>query len=291
MTLKILVLGSTGLIGSTILKVLAESNKFKVRGTVRSSISKALFPKEISDLLTAEVDLINFDNLLNLMQTEMPDVVINAAGLTKHKPESNIALQVLPINAMLPHQLVEMCKKVSARLIHISTDCVFKGDRGLYSEIDIPDAQDLYGRSKSFGEIDIQGHVTIRTSTIGHELNTEYGLLDWFLKQRNACSGYSKAIFSGLPTIELAEVLRDHIIPNHSLSGLYNLASNSINKYDLLTLIASTYRKKIHINIDDSVVIDRSLCGKKFENATGYKAPKWEDLIKKMYMTSDKKYV
>jgi dTDP-4-dehydrorhamnose reductase len=288
--LKILVLGSTGLIGNTILRVLAKSPGLKVRGTIRNSHLKALFPKDLSDLIICNIDLTKLDKLLYLICSERPDVVINAAGLTKHHPESNSVLQILPVNAMLPHQLVEMCEMISARLIHISTDCVFKGDRGMYSEKDPPDAEDLYGRSKALGEIELEGHITIRTSTIGHELTTDSGLLDWFLKQRGVCRGYTKAIFSGLPTVELAEVLRDHIIPDKSLAGLYNLAATAISKYDLLHTIANVYGKSINIAIDESVVVDRSLCGMKFNNATGYQAPEWTELIRKMYKVG-KNYV
>ena len=281
--MKVLVLGSNGLIGSTILRVLAEDSNLQVRGTIRSPHLKSFFPSELSNLLISNINLLHTDTLLNLMNSEKPDVVINAAGLTKHLPGSDDALQALPMNAMLPHRLVEVCNLINARLVHISTDCVFKGDRGMYSELDIPDAPDLYGRSKALGEIDNEHHITIRTSTIGHELNTGYGLLNWFLAQGESCKGYRKAVFSGLPTVVLAEVLRDYVINNNSLVGLFNLAANPINKYDLLNLIAEVYNKSIEVKVDEEVVIDRSLDSEKFSNATGYQAPGWPELIQKMF--------
>ena len=281
--MKVLVLGSNGLIGSTILRVLAEDSSLQVRGTIRSPHLKLLFPGKLSNLLISNINLLHTDTLLNLMNSEKPDVVINAAGLTKHLLGSNDVLQALPMNAILPHRLVEVCNLINARLVHISTDCVFKGDRGMYSELDVPDAPDLYGRSKALGEIDNERHVTIRTSTIGHELNTEYGLLNWFLAQGESCKGYRKAVFSGLPTVVLTEVLRDYVINNNSLVGLFNLAANPINKNDLLNLIAEVYNKSIDIKVDEEVVIDRSLDSEKFSNATGYQAPEWPELIQKMF--------
>jgi dTDP-4-dehydrorhamnose reductase len=280
---RILVLGSNGLIGSTILRVLAKDSHLQVRGTIRSGHLKKLFPDELANLLVSDVDLLNTDSLLRVMEAEKPEVVINAAGLTKHLSGSGDPLRALPMNALLPHRLVELCGLMNARLVHISTDCVFKGDKGMYTELDIPDASDLYGRSKALGEVDTQGHVTIRTSTIGHELNTAYGLLNWFLAQGDTCKGYKKAMFSGLPTVELAEVIRNYVIPNKSLFGLYNVAADVVNKYELLHLIADVYGKSIHIAIDETVVIDRSLDGSKFNKATGYKSPDWPELIRKLY--------
>jgi len=280
--MKILVLGSNGLIGSTILKVLAEDSQLQVRGTIRSRHLRSLFSDDLAGQIVSDLDLLNVDALISVMKSEKPDVVVNAAGLTKHMTGSSDPLQALPMNALLPHRLAELCSLMNVRLVHISTDCVFKGNKGMYTEFDIPDALDLYGRSKALGEIDTQGHITIRTSTIGHELNTTRGLLNWFLAQGDVCKGYRKAIFTGLPTVVLAQVLRDHVIPNKALSGLYNVAAMPINKYDLLHLIADVYGKSIDIVADEAVVIDRSLNGVKFREATGYKVPDWPELIQKM---------
>lgn len=273
------------MIGSTITRVLAEDSRLQVRGTIRRAHLLTLFSDELACLLVSDVDLLNTDKLLKVMKAERPDVVVNAAGLTKHLAGSGDPLQALPMNALLPHRLLDLCVLINARLVHISTDCVFRGDKGMYTEYDIPDASDLYGRSKALGEIDAKGHITIRTSTIGHELSTTYGLLNWFLSQGDACKGYRNAIFSGLPTVVLAEVIRDYVIPNESLFGLYNVAASAINKFNLLHLIADVYGKSIDIEVDDTVVIDRSLDGSKFNEATGYQAPDWPEMIRKMYAT------
>ena len=156
----------------------------------------------------------------------------------------------------------------------------------MYAEADISDAEDIYGKSKFLGEVtDSNSVVTLRTSIIGHELNSSFSLVDWFLSQSGSVKGYAKAIFSGLPTVELARVVRDFVIPNTELSGLYQVSASPIDKYSLLKLISNIYNKKIEIIKDESLVIDRSLDSSKFQAATGYSAPSWLDLIDYMYRT------
>ncbi len=212
-----------------------------------------------------------------------PDVVINCAGLTKHKPEAEDPLVSIPINTLMPHRLAGLCKLVGARLIHVSTDCVFSGEKGNYSENDYADARDVYGKSKALGEVVYPHAVTLRTSTIGHELQSTYGLLDWFLSQEGRCKGYTRAVFSGLPTVVFAQVVRDVVIPRTELSGLYHVAAQPIDKFNLLKLIADVYGKTIDIVADDKLVIDRSLNADRFREATGYVAPGWPELIELMH--------
>jgi dTDP-4-dehydrorhamnose reductase len=168
-------------------------------------------------------------------------------------------------------------------MIHVSTDCVFSGKKGNYREDDFCDALDLYGKSKILGEVDYPHAITLRTSTIGPELQSSYGLLNWFLSQGGSCKGYSQAIFSGLPTVVFARIIRDIVIPHVELSGLYHVAASPINKFDLLGLIAKSYQKDIEIIQDDSFKIDRSLNSEKFRRATGYDSPTWPQLIKLMH--------
>jgi dTDP-4-dehydrorhamnose reductase len=218
------------------------------------------------------------------MDQVRPDVVVNCAGLTKHKPEAEDPLVSIPINTLMPHRLAGLCKLVGARLIHVSTDCVFSGEKGSYTEDDFADARDVYGKSKALGEVDYQHAITLRTSTIGHELQSTYGLLDWFLSQQGRCKGYTNAIFSGLPTVVFAQVVRDVVIPHAELSGLYHVAAKPINKFDLLKLIAEVYGKSIDIVPDEKLVIDRSLDATRFRLATGYTAPEWPELINTMHV-------
>jgi dTDP-4-dehydrorhamnose reductase len=184
---------------------------------------------------------------------------------------------------MLPHRLARLCKLAGSRLIHVSTDCVFSGAKGGYVEEDASDAQDLYGKSKFLGEVHDAHTITLRTSIIGHELQSAHGLIDWFLSQQGRCKGYRRAIFSGLPTVVLAKIMRDVVIPKPELSGLYHVAAEPIAKLDLLTLVARQYNQSTNIVPDDGLVIDRSLSADRFRQATGYVAERWPELIKQMH--------
>lgn len=281
--MKVLVVGASGMIGSTVLRVLSEKQDWQVFGSVRSAEAGRFFPQAIAGRLIAGVEATDSDALLSLFNRVRPDVVVNCAGLTKHLPSSDDVLTALPINSLMPHRLAKLSELVGARLIHISTDCVFTGSKGHYLESDPPDAQDVYGRSKIMGEVDYPHAVTLRTSTIGHELNSAYGLLDWFLSQGEQCKGFTKAIFSGLPTVVFAQVIRDVVIPRPDLHGLYHVAAEPIDKYSLLRLIATTYGKMVEIVPDEQLAIDRSLNGDRFRAATGYRALSWPDLINVMH--------
>jgi dTDP-4-dehydrorhamnose reductase len=281
--MNILVIGASGMIGSTVLRVLSENKEWVVFGTVRNISVKRFFSTDIGERLVSGIDVEKQDSLIKMLDQIRPDVIINCAGLTKHKPEADEPLVAIPINTLMPHRLAGLCKLIGARLIHISTDCVFSGEKGLYVEDDFPDARDVYGKSKQLGELNDSHTITLRTSTIGHELQSQYGLLDWFLAQDQQCKGYRNAIFSGLPTVVFAQVIRDIVIPDSKLAGLYHVAAKPINKFDLLKLIANIYGKKIDIEPEDKLVIDRSLNAKRFELATGYIAPEWPELINLMH--------
>lgn len=281
--MKVLVIGANGMIGSTVLRVLSEKKKWQVSGTVRNGDAKRFFPSHIGDRIVDGVDVEHPDALIKVLDETRPDVVINCAGLTKHKPAAEDPLVSIPINTLMPHRLAGLCKLSGARLIHVSTDCVFSGGKGNYSEEDFADARDVYGKSKALGEVTYPHTVTLRTSTIGHEFETKYGLLEWFLSQEGSCKGYKRAVFSGLPTVVFAQVIRDVVIPRSDLFGLYHVGAQAINKYDLLQLIAKVYGKQIEIIEDTNLGIDRSLIANRFHAATGYVAPQWEALIKTMH--------
>ena len=282
--MKVLVVGASGMIGSTVMRVLSEKPNWQVFGSIRDSDTKRFFSPAIREYLIDGVEVEQQDGLVKILNQIRPDVVVNCAGLTKHKPEAEDPLVSIPINTLMPHRLARLCKLVGARLIHISTDCVFSGNKGDYVEVDFADALDVYGKSKALGEVDYPNAITLRTSTIGHELQSTYGLLDWFLSQEGQCKGFAQAIFSGLPTVVFAQVIRDIVIPHAELSGLYHVAAKPINKFYLLKLIAEVYGKNIDIVRDDQLVIDRSLDSSKFKLATGYAAPEWPELIKIMHM-------
>jgi dTDP-4-dehydrorhamnose reductase len=280
---KLLVLGATGMLGNAVLRVFAESPGYEVTGSARSPSSRNRLPPNVRGRVLCGVDVENPDALAQLLATVRPDVVVNCIGLVKQLSQADDPLAALPINSLLPHRLARLCALANARLIHISTDCVFYGDRGGYREEDISDARDLYGRSKYLGEVDYPNAVTLRTSIIGHELDSAHGLVGWFLAQQGQVRGYSRAVFSGLPTVELARVMRDFVIPDPELRGLYHVSAGAINKLDLLRLVAQAYGKDIEIVSDEKVVIDRSLDSTRFQQITGYRPPAWPDLVRRMH--------
>jgi dTDP-4-dehydrorhamnose reductase len=173
---------------------------------------------------------------------------------------------------------------MGSRLVHISTDCVYSGRKGGYVESDPADPEDLYGSSKYLGELHNDSHaITLRTGFIGHERGSSRSLVDWFLAQQGEVQGYSRAIYSGLPAIELARVIKDFVLPNPEMSGLYHVSAKPIAKLDLLKIIADVYGKTIRIVPNDTMVIDRSLRSERFSQATGYVAPEWPNLIELMH--------
>ncbi len=281
---KVLVLGVTGMLGNAVFRVFSADDAHEVWGTLRSAAALRYFAADSHARLLCGVDVLDQDALAAVMAKIRPDVVINCVGLIKQLAYANDPLTALPINAMLPHRLARLCELVGARLIHVSTDCVFSGRKGLYQEGDLSDAEDLYGKSKYIGELhDLPHAITVRTSIIGHELGSSYALVDWFLSQRGDVKGFTKAIFSGLPTVELARVMKDFVIPHSRLNGLYHVAAAPIDKFKLLSLVAAQYAKQIEISPDDALVIDRSLDGSRFRQATGYVAPNWPELVRHMY--------
>lgn len=282
-TMKVLVLGVTGMLGNAMFRVLSEDSDLVVHGTARSEHARQYFSNELSNRLVIGVDVENNDSLVKSFATVRPDVVINCVGLVKQLADANDPLQAVPINTLLPHRLAALCQATRARLVHISTDCVFSGSKGNYLESDFPDAYDLYGRSKLLGEVDYPHAITLRTSIIGHELTGHRSLVGWFLAQHKTVRGFTKAVFSGLPTVELARVVRDVVLSRPELRGLYHVAAKPINKFDLLNLVAVAYGKDIEITPDDSLVIDRSLNAERFKESTGYMAPEWTALVQRMY--------
>ena len=280
---RVLVLGAAGMLGHAVFRFFSADNSFETFGTLRSGSKRRHFADFAADRILANVDVQNSDDLVSVFADVQPDIVINCIGIIKQLEASKNHLISLDINSSLPHRLAQLCRLGSARLIHPSTDCVFSGSQGMYAETDRPDADDLYGRTKLLGEVDYPHAITLRTSIIGHELDSANSLVDWFLSQTGPVKGFSKAVFSGLPTIEFARVIRDHVLPNESLRGLYHLSVDPINKFDLLKLVADVYGKRIEITPNDDLVIDRSLNSDRFRAATGYSPTPWPKLISRMH--------
>ncbi len=281
--MKVLVLGASGMLGNAMVRVLSEKEDWEVFGTIRSENIKCFFPRKIGDRLIAGCDVENQDTLVTLLNQVSPNIVVNCIGLIKQLANANDPLLAVPLNTLLPHRLARLCKLTGCRLVHISTDCIFSGEKGCYTENDPSDAKDIYGMSKYLGEVHYPHAITLRTSIIGHELQSAHGLIDWFLSQQQKCKGFRRAIFSGLPTVSLAQIIRDVVITHPDLFGLYHVAAKPINKYDLLRLVADIYGKSIEITPDDHLIINRSLNSERFQAATGYVTPDWNDLIQSMH--------
>lgn len=278
---RILILGSAGMLGHKLITAFINRSDLSVTGTVREkaeSIIKHTRCDIIENIRVEEIDVV--EQLINKIK---PNIVINCIGIIKQLPATYNYIQSITINALFPHQLSEICRAIGARMIHFSTDCVFSGNRGNYTEADLPDPVDLYGHTKYLGEVDEPHCVTLRTSIIGHELKTRNGLVEWFLAQNDFVKGYKNAIYTGFPTIEMSRIICDFIIPNDSLRGLVHVSSTPISKFDLLTLIANIYKKDIRIKPQTAFRCDRSLISDKFRAISGYEPPVWSDLVKMMY--------
>ena len=272
---NILVLGATGLIGSTMYRVLKKEINLNVYGTSRSKINSN------DAFMIYNFDANNIDNLEQIIIKKNINCIVNCIGLTKHRDGEISQLESCYLNSLLPNKLALFSQKFSLRLIHISTVCVFSGKDCSYTENSICDPVDWYGKTKFLGEISNFGVLTIRTSTIGHELLTSYGLLNWFLKQRS-CKGFKNAYFSGTTTLELANIINNVINNFTNLTGLYHIGGYKISKYDLLNKINLIYNLKINIDSDVTHFIDRSFSSEKFCNATGYKIKNWDEIIYEM---------
>lgn len=281
--MKIMVLGASGMLGNAVFRHLVSDSRYQAWGTVRSAATLRFFSAAEQSRLLIGVDVLNQDEMLDVVSQQRPDVIINCTGLIKQLATANDPLAVLPINALLPHRLQKVASLAGARLVHISTDCVFSGTRGMYTESDVSDAEDLYGKSKYIGEVsEATNAITLRTSIIGHELTSSKSLIDWFLSQSGPVKGYQRAVFSGLPTVEIGRVISDYVLPNAALHGLYHVSAEAIDKYSLLEKVARIYGKTVTITADDALVIDRSLDSTRFRKAVGYVPPCWDDLITRM---------
>lgn len=281
--MKVLIIGATGMLGYSLFQNLSDAAHLDVYGTVRSIEGKEKFYGDCDDRLFKGVDVNNLVTIELVLKAIRPDVVINCIGLIKQHSISNQHVEAIAINSLLPHQLARLCENYSSKLIHFSTDCVFDGTKGLYSENDTPDALDLYGRTKCLGEVDYAPHLTLRTSIIGHELDSSVSLVDWFLSQENSTKGFSKAIFSGLPTYFISRLLIEKILPASGLYGLYQLSVEPIDKFTLLNIIAEYYGKNIKIIESTDLQIDRSLNSERLRNALNLEIPSWNTLVSEMH--------
>lgn len=221
-----------------------------------------------------------FESFARAVSAVQPEVVVNCIGIVKQDAGAKDPVTGITVNSLFPHRLSRLCRDTNARLIHLSTDCVFSGRKGNYAETDSPDPEDLYGRTKLLGEVTGEGCLTIRTSMIGRELRGTHGLLEWFLSQHGGdVRGFKQAVFSGFTTNALATIIGRIIAEHQELSGVWHVAADPISKFDLLSLIKQTYELDIRIEADEDYRCDRSLNGSRFRNATGIMADGWQEMI------------
>jgi dTDP-4-dehydrorhamnose reductase len=274
MTLRLLILGGNGLLGHAVWRAAAADPRVEAAASVRRGALDALPPAYRGSAQVCDVR--EEGALARLLDEVGPQVVVNCTGITKHvdsSPEDSIR-----VNSLMPHVLARLSAARGARLIHISTDCVFSGSKGRYHEFDLPDPPDVYGRSKLLGEVDYAPHVTLRTSFIGRELGTRRGLLEWFLSQHGTINGFRQAFWSGLGAPALARLLLE-VCHRPDLVGLWHVAGERIDKYNLLLKLQAAFGKDdVVIEPVDQPVLDRSMDASRFAE-TGLRVPSMDDMI------------
>ncbi len=280
--MRVLVFGASGMLGHKLWQVC--EGRFETWATVRSTYQEyvryGIFDPE---RLLGKVDVRNFDTVVRTVEAVQANVIINAIGVIKQLPTAKDPIISLEINSLFPHRLARLCQESNTRLIHISTDCIFSGQKGMYVEDDTPDANDLYGRSKLLGEVSEPDCLALRTSLIGRELKTTHSLVEWFLNNRGRCvQGYTNAVFSGFSTLTFANLIADVIDRYPKLSGFDHVSMEPISKYQLLCLLRDTFQVSIEVEPSPAVSVDRSLDSSRFRAATGYVPPLWPEMVQAM---------
>ena len=287
--MKILVLGVTGMLGHKAFSIFSRNPNFETFGTARkiTDINRC-FPDTKN--IFSSVDALNPNSIFDLIDEIKPDIVLNCIGIIKQLKEAKDPILSIEINSLFPHRLARHIKNLNTRLIHIRTDCVFSGDTGSYNENDDSDAKDLYGKSKYLGELkNYDNCITLRTSIIGPELKGKFSLLEWFLAQEKSVKGYVNAIYSGLTTFELINIIENYVIKKSTKNGLYHVSSNPISKFELLKIIANVYHKKIVIEPFEEFKNNKSLNSDMFKNDFGYIVKPWKTMISEMFNSTKPK--
>jgi dTDP-4-dehydrorhamnose reductase len=280
---KILILGVTGMLGNALYRHLHFLQNLDVHGIARNKDIKQFFTSNEQKNIHYLEDVLDFQKLEKFLGVIKPDYIINCVGIIKQKEIDINNFAYISINSLLPQVISNYCKHNNVRFIHFSTDCVFDGTTGNYYDNDPHTAKDFYGRTKSLGEVGGTRTLTLRTSIIGHEVNTRAGLIDWFLSTDEAVSGFTDAYFSGLPTIYIGQLVRHLITGGYDLEGIYNVSSKKISKYHLLNLVKAVYNLDVDIRPVKEPVIDRTLNSEEFQELFEWKCPSWDCLVQTMY--------
>ena len=282
--MRILIVGGDGMLGHQLLR------QWRPRHEVRATLRKPLDAYASYGLFGADcfgsIDVRSFEQVRACAKASRPQVIVNAVGVVKQRPSTKDCLENLRLNSLFPQQLAYLAGELGARLIHFSTDCVFSGSKGSYTEADFPDADDLYGQTKLLGETHQPHALTLRSSIIGRELSRKAGLLEWFLAQRGSVQGYTRAIYTGFTTLEMARIVEKLITQHRDASGVWHVSSDRISKHELLCLVRKHFNLDTAIVPSGSFVCDRSLVSDRFRGAFGYAPPSWDKMIQELAMDS-----
>lgn len=277
--MRILIFGGDGMLGHQLLA--SWRDRHDVRVTLRQAPEAyGHLGAWLGERAIHGVDVRDARHVADAVAATRPDLVVNAVGIVKQRAAAKEAIPSIEVNALFPHRLAQVCGEVGARMVHLSTDCVFSGQRGRYVESDVPDAKDVYGRSKLLGEVAEPHCLTLRTSIIGLELGRYGSLIEWFLAQRGRIKGFRRAIYSGLTTAEMARAIEHLVTQPAPVAGLWHLSSEPIDKYDLLTRLSRRLgRTDVEIVPDDEFTCDRSLDSSALQARTTYRVPSWDAML------------
>jgi len=276
----ILVFGSSGMLGHMIVRVLSPHHH--VVGTTSSKYDKQSPLTRIlsEDNWIDQVDVRNLSTVEEAIRGTKPDVVINCVGMIKQKMDAENYVDAIQINSLFPHQLAGICLKSNARLIHFSTDCVFQGTPGIKRLSDTPNATDLYGLSKLLGEVTYEPCLTLRTSIVGRQIFGSESLFEWAISQRGTTvSGYRNAIYTGLTTNRLCQIVKNLVEDFPNLSGLFQVASSPISKFELISKINNLLQLNLCVEPNTNFYCDRTLDGTDFSKLTNIDIPSWDDML------------
>lgn len=276
--MRILILGADGMLGHQLI------SSYKARHELAGTVRRPMEPDGHatdgrSHRLFPGVDARDIGAIERVVAEFSPNAVINAAGIVKQRSEAKDAIESIEVNALLPHRLADICARRAVRMVHLSTDCVFSGDQGNYADDALHDARDLYGRTKSLGEVSGDGIITLRTSIIGLELGRKKSLIEWFLAQSGTIRGFTRAIYSGFTTLEMARIIERLLTTPAPISGVLNVSSEPIDKYTLLQALNRRLGKRVDVAPDDGFQCDRSLDSSAFRARFAYTPPSWERML------------
>ena len=284
--MRVLILGGAGMLGHKLIQ--RWQGELEIAATIRTTAAKSPLRALGLDVPLYEgVTAEKLSTVEGAIADFRPNAVVNCIGIVKQLKEAKDPALSIRLNALFPHLAAKVCEQHGARLIHISTDCVFSGAGGPYSEDDVADANDLYGRTKRLGEVETAGSCTLRTSIIGRQLNRGTGLLEWFLQHPGpAIGGYRHALYTGITTLAFADILRRIIVVDGQLEGLWHVSSDAISKFELLNIVSDVYDKQIRIEEDVDFHCDRRLDSSRFRTQTGFAPQPWREMIEAMHADS-----